>query len=360
VLNVARTLTSRGTRVVVWAVDQHDDGAPASVDGIPVHYLPCPLPTRSVRGLATFAVAGPRAAARWLAAFRTDRPGVLHVHCFGPNGVYAAWLARVTRTPLILSSHGETFGDADGAFETSALLRSSLRHALARAAAVATCSAFTAAHLVAHYGLAAGRAGVVFNGIDAAEPGGAVPAWLPRRYVLGIGRLVHNKGFDLLIEAYAALAPAGVDLVIGGDGPERDALEQLVQRLGLTGRVHLPGRLSRAEVVTVTERAEALVVPSRIEAFGITVLEGWRAGVPVIATSIGGPPEFVTDGRTGLLVDPSNTRELAGAMARVVDDRALAGQLGAAGRAESAGFTWDRVTDAYVDIYARTETQGTG
>lgn len=351
VLNVARTLRGRGHRVVIWAVDQYDDGAPASVDGIPVRFLPCPLPARSVRALARFAVVGPLAAARWLAAWRADRPAVLHVHCFGPNGVFATGLARVTRTPLIVSSHGETFMDADRVFEVSALLRRALRHALDRADAVTACSAFTAAHLEARYGLAPGGAVVVHNGIDADEPAGPAPSWLPERYVLGVGRLVRTKGFDLLLDAFAAAAQAGTDLVIGGDGPERAALASRAAALGLTDRVHLPGRLSRPEVVTVMARAAVLVVPSRIEAFGITVLEGWRAGVPVIATAHGGPPEFVSDGETGLVVDPTDVGALARAITRLLGDPSLARRLGEAGREAAARFTWERAAASYEALY---------
>ena len=132
--------------------------------------------------------------------------------------------------------------DADGSFEQSALLRSSLSGALQWAGAVTVCSGYTAADLTARFGLREGAADVVFNGIDAGEAAGPMPSWLPERYVLGVGRLVHTKGFDLLIEAFAAAdLPADVRLVIGGDGPERARLEALAVTAGLDGRVIFPG-----------------------------------------------------------------------------------------------------------------------
>jgi glycogen(starch) synthase len=356
VLNVARTLRARGTDVVVWTVDQGDD-VPRQVDGVPVRVLPCPMPARSVRSLASFALRAPVAAARWAAALLRDRPRVLHVHCFGPNGPWATAAAALARRPLVLTAHGETFMDAHRVFDTSALLRRALSTALRRADVVTACSG-AAAQDLARFGADPDAVEVVFNGIDATEPAGDAPPGLPRRYVLALGRLVENKGFDLLVEAFAAARlPQDVHLVVAGTGPAaRTVLDRAAAR-GVADRVHLPGRLDRGQVVTVTAAAVALVVPSRVEAFGIVVLEGWRAGVPVVATTHGGPPEFVADGETGLLVDPTDTAALAAALETVVGDPATAGRIGRAGRARLADFTWDTVVDRYEAGYRRAESR---
>lgn len=355
VLHVARRLQADGHRVAVWSVDQGDDGVPTTLDGVvPVRYLPAPLPARSVSSLASFARAAPAAWRAWRAAYRADRPDALHVHCYGPQGPWAHALSRRTRTPLVVTGHGETFMDAHDAFGTSALLRAGLTRSLAHASAVTACSGYALADLEARFGLAPGRGVVVPNGIDLDEPGGPRPVWLPDRYVLAVGRAVRTKGFDLLVRAFArADLPADVRLVVGGDGPELGALRDLARSEGVADRVVLPGRLARAEVVTAAGAALALVVPSRVEAFGIVVLEGWRAGVPVVVTSRGGTPEFVDDGRTGLLVDPEDTESLGRAIERVVGDRELARALGDAGRARAAAFSWDRVAARYAELYPR-------
>lgn len=353
VLNVARSLRDAGTDVVVWSVDRGDD-VPSEVDGIPVRYLPTPLPARSVRSAASFVLRAPGAALAWRRALRADRPRVVHVHCYGPNGVWASALARLARRPLVVTTHGETFGDADGVFETSALLRSSLRSSLRSAAAVTACSRYAADDL-ARFGAEVEDVRVVPNGIDVHEPEGAPPAGLPERYVLGIGRLVGNKGMDLLLEAFTTAAlPEDVHVVVAGDGPVRGDLEAAAQELGIADRVVFTGRLDRPEVVATMSRAAALVVPSRAEAFGIAVLEGWRAGVPVVATNRGGPPEFVSDGVDGLLVDPTDVPALAAALRRAVLDEGFARRLGAAGRVRAADYGWARVADEYRDVYRGT------
>jgi glycogen(starch) synthase len=350
VLNVARDLRRRGVKVAVWAVDQGDDG-PAEVDGVPVRYLPCPLPAREARALLSFTRDFPRAVRAWRRALWADTPDLLHVHCFGPNGPWATATARLARLPLLITSHGETFADANGVFERSRLLAGSLRRAIRHAVVVTGPSRYTLDDLERRFALPVGTGAVVPNGVDLDEPVGECPAWLPERSVLAVGRMVGIKGFDLLLEAFARVGRDDVALVLAGDGPVRDALRERAEELGIADRVVLPGRVERAEVGAAMRGATVVVVPSRFESFGIVVLEAWRAGVPIVATTRGGPPEFVTDGVDGLLVDPVDTGALAHALGRLLGDDDLARRLGTAGRDGVGTYTWKRVTDDYVALY---------
>lgn len=355
VANAALRLRDLGHDVSIWASDQGDP-VPTDYCGIPLTYLPCPMPARSTAAAARFIVDGSRAWAAWRNALRRERPDILHVHCFGPNGMYAMALSRTTGRPLVLSNHGETFMDANRVFEHSALLRWGLKAALRHAAAVTSCSRFAAEDL-AQYGADPGSIEVVYNGIDPDEPSAGKLAGLPNRYVLGMGRLVSNKGFDQLIRAFAISAadPAfgDVGLVIGGEGPERPALESLVNSLGLAGRVNLTGRLHRPQVGSAMAGATLLVVPSSVEAFGITILEGWRAGIPVVATRRGGPPEFVRDGDTGFLFDPDDVLGLSEHISRLLSNPGLCTRIGTNAQAAVEAFTWRRVAEQYDSLYRR-------
>jgi len=348
VRHVAAGLRARGHDVVVWVVDRGDADAPDVVDGVRVRRLPTPMPARSAGSVARFALRAPGAWRAWQQALREDRPDLLNVQCFGPNGAWATALAVLSRRRLVVSSHGETYSDADDVFTHSALLRRSLVAALRRADAVTGCSDHVVRDLEGRFALAPGRAVVVPNGVDPAEP--AAEVTLPARYLLAVGRVVRTKGFDLLLEAFAVAALPDVALVIGGDGPEREALAARARELGVP--VHLPGRLDRGQVVAAMAGALAVVVPSRVEAFGIVVLEGWRSGAPIVVTSHGGPADLVTDGVDGLVVDPHDTAALARALRLVVTDAEAARRMGAAGRAAVAAFTWDRVVDDYEAVYA--------
>ncbi|NYE18724.1 glycosyltransferase family 4 protein [Microbacterium immunditiarum] len=351
VRHVAEQLRDRGVEVAIWTADRGDD-VPPEHDGIPLRVLPTPMPARSVRAVLSFLWRAPRAALRWRRALRADRPAVVHVHCFGPNGAWATEVARFARLPLVITSHGETFGDADDVFGGSALMRWALRRGIRRAAAVTAVSSFTARDLEERFGLEPGHAAIVMNGVDLDEESADAPP-LPARYFIALGRLVRTKGFDLLVRAFASAdLPEDVHLVIGGDGPERDALLALAAERGVGDRVHLPGRIGRGSVGPTVAGSLALVAPSRTEAFGIVVLEGWRGGVPVIATSHAGPEEIIRDDVDGWLADPFDERALAAALERAVRDPDASRRIAAAGRARVEEFGWDRVADGYLAVYA--------
>lgn len=387
VAEVARALTAQGVLVEVWTVDRGarvgDAGVePAHADGFAVRYLPTPLPARHAASLARFAWRAPGAWSQWTRAHRRFRPDELHVHCFGPNGLYALALHRRFGTPLVVTSHGETTGDDDNVFAQSALLRRGLRDALARAAAVTAPSEYVLRDLRARFGLNGGV--VVPNGValDVPQDDG-IRDRLPRGpYLAAVGRLGRMKGFDLLLDAFArvrdgegaalevdpaleadpkgAAGPAGAEarLVIAGDGPERAALQEQVAARGLEGVVDFLGWCSPAQVATVLAGSEALVVPSRSEAFGIAALEAWRAATALVMTNRGGAGEFVRDGGDGILVDPEDVDALAAAIARVLADPPLRERLATAGSERVAEFTWERVVERYLQVYAQAEAVG--
>lgn len=353
VANVAVALRDMGHEIAIWTVDQGDEGS-ADFEGMPLRYLPTPLPARNLSDVSHFAIRAPGAAMAWLNALRKDRPDFLHVHCFGPNGVYATQLASLLGRALVFSHHGETFMDANDVFQRSALLRRSLRAALARAVAVTSCSHFAAQDLQ-RFGKHPAEVDIVFNGIDIDEAS-AGGLSLPERYFLGVGRLVHNKGFDRLVAAYSSICNlpemSNTSLVIGGDGPARTQLQELSLAEGVGHRVHFLGALSRPQVGQAMRNSLGLVVPSLVEPFGITILEGWRAAVPVIATNRGGPPEFVVDQVNGLLVDPLDTAALAQRLLHVATDARLRSLLGANGARTVQDFTWEQTARHFERIYS--------
>ena len=353
VRHVARVLAARGSAVEVWTVDRGERLGTRRVDGVLVRYLPTPQPSSRPGDVARFALAAPGAALAWGRAFRAFRPDVLHVQCFGPNGAYALGVRTLTRTPLVVSSHGETFADDHAVFEHSRLLRAALERSIGVAGAVTGCSRVVADDLV-RFG--APDAVVVPNGVDLA--GHDVVDHRPEDdvrepVVVAVGRIEHVKGFDLLVDAFASSPLRDrARLVVVGDGSEAGALRRRVASAGLTDRVELPGRLDPSEVAARLAGADVVVVPSRADAAPLVVLEAWRSGRPLVATVRGGPPEIVTDGDDGVLVDPQDTQALAAAVLGLLDDPERAGRIGAAGRRRVEDFTWERVVDRYEALYA--------
>jgi glycosyltransferase involved in cell wall biosynthesis len=349
---LAVELTGCGDEVEVWTL-RHPHTLPEQeeIGGLRVRRFSLPLPGASPRSLVAF----PRAARAGLHALRRAaaefRPDVVHVQCFSANGVYAAALRG---TPVVVSLQGETVMDDRDIYERSLALRLGLRAGLRRAASVTACSSFVLADAYRRFGLREGRGAVVPNGVDLAGEAVSAPLSVPfDRFVLGLGRVVRKKGFDLLLDAFARLAPErpGLGLVVGGDGPEREALAARVHELGLDGRVLLPGTLSRAQVAWAMANASVFVLPSRVEPFGIVVLEALRARRPVVVSTHGGATEIVRDEREGLVADPFDPDALAAAIARTLDEVALRARLSRAGEARVRAFDWPLVAERYRSIY---------
>ena len=173
----------------------------------------------------------------------------------------------------------------------------------------------------------------------------------PRRtggVVKALGRFVPKKGFDVLLRA-AARAPFRLE--IGGDGPERAALEAMARRLGVGDRAVFPGWID--DVVAFLADADAFALPSRVEPFGLAVLEAMACGVPIVATRVGGPAEILDEG-TALLVPPDDPEALARAVTAIFDAPGAAAERAAAAlRSFESTYAEPVVMERYLAICER-------
>ena len=201
-------------------------------------------------------------------------------------------------------------------------------------ARVVAVSRGVAQRLEAGFGLNGDRVSVVPNPVDLAlvDSGRREPhvAVLPagRRFVLGVGRLVQQKGFDLLIEAYSRVSSRfDVDLVILGEGPERAALQDRASRLGLAHRVFLPG--ARANPFAFMARADVFVLSSRWEGWPNALVEAMAAGAAVAAFDCPcGPSEIIEDRVSGVVVPAEDPAALADALGKLLENDGLRQSLG--------------------------------
>ncbi len=172
--------------------------------------------------------------------------------------------------------------------------------------------------------------------------------------IVAVANLFPLKGHRYLLEAVELLVGRWPRLrcVLVGDGPERSALEQHARRLGLEERVRFAGWIDEPAKRRVIERSRCVVLPSLSEGLPVCVLEAMAFSKPVVASRIGGIPEIVEDGRTGMLVPPADSRALAEAIHALLSDAALAERMGQAGRQRlqqhfSAGQTIERMEELY-------------
>ncbi len=175
-------------------------------------------------------------------------------------------------------------------------------------------------------------------------------------YALFVGRLASNKGLLDLVAAFAPLArrDSGATLVlVGEDGGMAARVDAAIRQRGLDGRVRRVGHVASDVLLSAAYReARFLVLPSEYEAFGLVLLEALAQGTPVIASRVGGMPEIIDDGETGLLVPPRSPAELAAALERLWNDGDLRHRLGEAGRTTVVPrYRWPAVAASVEGIY---------
>lgn len=212
-----------------------------------------------------------------------------------------------------------------------------------------------------------------FNGVDTARfspslrtPGywgrsWGLPALDGRPVMIIAGRLTPDKGWSSWGEALPALARrlgAGLGVVIAGDGSLRSHVEHLAARLP---RAHVLGAVPHADLGALLANSDAYATFSRCENASLAVYEALASGVPVIAPHAGGIPGQVRHGENGLLFEPGNVGDFVTQLARLMEDRALAGRLGAALAAEREVLDWEPAFEAWLDAVSRiAEVAGRG
>jgi alpha-maltose-1-phosphate synthase len=236
----------------------------------------------------------------------------------------------------------------------------------AAAAVIAVSRGMRSDILMTYPGVLPARVHVIHNGIDARQyapdPGrqvldrhGIDPG---RPSVVFVGRVTRQKGLQVLLRAAPRIAPEAQLVLCAGqaDTPElQDEVSALASRLSAdrSDVVWIPGMLAKHEVIQILSHATVFACPSLYEPLGIVNLEAMACGTAVVASAVGGIPEVVEDGRTGLLVPPDDDAALAQAINALIDDPARAAELGARGRARAvAEFSWDSIAAQTADLYA--------
>ncbi len=175
--------------------------------------------------------------------------------------------------------------------------------------------------------------------------------------ILFVGRIQALKGVDTAIAAIAEVESSQAHLVIvggpsGSDGPaELERLADLVAELGLTDRVRFIPPVAREDLVSFYQSADAVIVPSRSETFGLVAAEAQSCGIPVIASAVGGLPYIIEDGRSGILIQRQEPSEFAAAIDSLLSDPDLAGRLAKGAIEHSQRFSWEATVSRFLELY---------
>ena len=303
-----------------------------------------------------------RSGPNWAGALRVlrfaRRERIQLFHCHGYKGnILFGFLPRKSRPPIISTLHGWTAGKGLSKMRIYEWLdRVSLRFIDA--------VVLVNKGMVDHPAFKGNRRispCVVNNGIPQKSPTADVEidpiinAFCHDRFVIGaLGRLSPEKGIHYLIDAFAILQDRNKSarLLLLGDGEQRQLLESKIRKLGLEGRVLMPGYL--ADAARYLSSISVLAMPSLTEGMPITLLEAMRAGIPIVASKVGGIPHVLMDEKSALLVPPGDPDDLAHAIGRLYDQPAMGQALAGEARLEfQRRYTSEQMALGYQGIYEK-------
>lgn len=331
---VARHLAASGAEVFFASDDDGCDSLVRQLAEGGIHHVPVPFRSRGWLGLPVIV---------WRLAVLLRRERVQVVHAHDRWSAMFAWLAASL-------AGSRYFYTAHAVFHTLKPTKMFFGHC------VTAISKAVKRNLVEYFGLVPGDVEVIYNG-ESIEP----PSEEERRRVLAryrldaddrvlccVARLAASKGHACLIEAVGFLKDEfpRLRLLLVGDGDERPRLERMVAARGLEPHVLFCGHQS--QVAPFLGVSEFLVLPSLLEGLGAALIESSLLGIPAVASRVGGIPEVVENGVTGLLVEPRAPLALAEAMRLLLRDRELAKRMGGAARVVAKEtFSLERMLAGY-------------
>lgn len=331
-LELVRLLDPSRFQAEVWLLAGGDELAPlARSFAIPLVWL------------SRQAQAGPAALVKLWQRLRSHPVDLLALLTVVPN-IWGRLLGRLARVPVIV---GNCRGGAAPGKQHERWLWPLAHQIICNSKALQE-------RLTGRYGVPPDRIAVIPNGVDSGffQPPAEEPQGAP--IILAVARMVPEKDHDTLIRAFGSVAGAHpqAELWLVGAGPREEAIRQLAQQLVPAGRVRfLPGQ---ADLRPLFHQANLLVLSSVAEAMPNVVLEAMAAGLPVVATRVGGLPEMVVPGQTGWLVSPGDVAALAAALSQALEDPATRRALGRAGRERVLrDFSLEQMGRRYTEVFTR-------
>ncbi len=295
----------------------------------------------------------------WIA--RREEVDVLHTHWIVPQGLTGAVCGHLLHLPHILSVHGTDVNIA----AKNRILGWVTKFVTRNCDRILTNSTYTRKTLLSIDPSVEERVEVIPMGVDvkrfqnAPSDNPIGKSQVPS--VLYIGRLIDWKGLEYLIEAFAIVSQRvpGVQLIIGGEGPEEARLRQQVKRLGLDASVHFVGLVKSQDLSRYYHDATVFVLPSvraegQTEGLGVVLLEAMACGTPVIGSDVGGIPDIIQDGWNGYLVQERSPTQLAERIVALLERQVVREQFMRNGlQTAHKKFSWKQVSLNFIRVYDR-------
>ena len=286
-----------------------------------------------------------------LQIFHKEKPDVANIHYIGYLSSIFYIVNKVVRVPYIASIHGTDIEKTEQ--NVSKIKKMLIKKILSGSncifsnsgALLKTAQKLTGNHLVQ-------KSIVIGNGINLSNYKNVFRPSV-RDTIIGIGRFVHKKGFDVLIQAFYQIQNENEQarLILAGSGPELEKCKNLSKSLGIDEKVTFLGFVNNENIQDLFEKAAVFVLPSRMEAFGVVLLEAMASGVPIVATATGGIPGIITDGINGTLVPPGNPDSLAQAILLLLENKDVRIRYSSTALDFVKKYDWDSIIHQYEKNY---------
>ncbi len=275
-------------------------------------------------------------------------PDLVHVHYAAGFGV---WGRKVGIKPLVVSVWGSDLFQFPTNFVNRFIIRKNL-NAATHITATSNMLSDLVAKLAPETG---GRVSIIPFGVTVPTETSPLPPINPLK-ICFIKSHRHIYGIDVLIRAVAIVREKfpDVQLNLAGDGPITGELQALVANMNMTDTVNFVGRIDHNLVQSFVAEHHLMAMPSHMESFGVAVLDAAAVARPVVTTNVGGIPEVVIDGQTGILIPPGDPKSLAEAIIKLGGDVDLMNNMGQAGRTMvNDRFDWNKSLDMMTELYER-------
>ncbi|MFP4026470.1 MAG: glycosyltransferase family 4 protein [Candidatus Brocadiia bacterium] len=335
-----------------------------NVDGIRLHRVSSlgreDLNAAPIRSLLWYPVSG---LLRGMELLSRQRYDVINSHFAVPSGLLGTFLSAICGIPHVASIHGIDIYDPSRWISPHVCFPVGMvvRWVLHRANRVIAQSTDTAQNAQKYYGKdLARKMEIVPLAFDPKEPeklAGGSSAKLEEMglssdsvCLIGVGRLVKRKGFANLIRSLPEL-PDQVQLLIVGNGPQKEELVRIRTSLGLEKRVVLADHLTDRDKYRFLRAADIFVLPSEHEGFGIVLQEAMSVGLPIVATSHGGQTDLLEDGLNAILIDSSEPKCIAEGIMRLIENRQLRRRMSKANLQHIRDFNPPTIASRYINIF---------
>lgn len=281
---------------------------------------------------------------------------IINTHFVIPSGPAGVILSKLFRIPIVMTVHGGDIYDPSKKLSPHRyyLLRKFVKFLLNHSDKIIAQSQNTKNNALRYY---KPNKNIEIIPLGFVEPnfknvsGKDLKFSVEEIILISVGRLVKRKAYDYAIEAIAKLPYQNIKYLIVGDGPEKDDLENLAKRLGVSDKVIFLGFLSEEKKFQYLFNSDIYVLSSLHEGFGICLLEAMYCGLPIVATNNGGQTDFLFDGLNALLVPIKDSNSLSKKIYKLIEDRSLRIKMGSINKQEVNNYSISNTAQKYIRLY---------